>query len=56
MCEKDVGANSGSIWGCQFFPLGVLVGNFEYVNIYFFIGRPIPFRYTVFGRWFEICH
>ena len=43
MCEKEVNANfvfSGFIFfwgGMSFFQLGVLLGNFEYSNIYFLL-------------------
>ena len=40
--------------GMSLFQLGVLLDSFEYSNLYFFVGRPIPFKYTVFGRWFFI--
>ena len=40
--------------GMSLFQLGVLLGSFEYSNLYFFVGRPITFKYTVFGRWFFI--
>ena len=48
MCGRDVGANfifPGFIWvGMSLFQLEVLLGNFECSDVYFFIGRPIPFH------------
>ena len=58
MCEKDLGVSKCYIFCLYlvipFFQLKVLLDNFEYSNVYFLIGRPIPFEYTVFGRWFSL--
>ena len=49
MCEKDVGVSKFYIsWlylGMSFFQLGLLLGNFESSNLYFFTGGPITFKY-----------
>ena len=38
--------------GMPFFQLGVFLSNVEYGNAYFCIGRPVPFKYIVYGPWF----
>ena len=47
--EKDVDVSkfyfSWLYLGMSFFKLGVLLDNFEYNNVYFFIGRPRIFKY-----------
>ena len=56
MCEKDVGTNfifSGFIWDI-ILPTRSVAGKFSIQWCLFFIGCPIPFKYTVFGRWFSL--
>ena len=41
-----------ALFGISFFQPGALLGNFQYSDVYFYC--PIPFKYTVFGRWFSL--
>ena len=57
MCEKRRWCKFYIFWlyfGIHFFQIGVFLGNFEYRNVFFFIGCPIPFKYRVFRRWFSL--